>query len=99
LQYLGISIHISSPSSTGSGAVLQQKMRFLLKHNQPKARTASALVMSPFASMLTCLGQQEDKLEPSEQLGDLLRQAGDADAALKCYRASGATTKVIEGMC
>jgi hypothetical protein len=49
--------------------------------------------------MLTCLGQQEDKLEPSEQLGDLLRQAGDADAALKCYRASGATTKVIEGMC
>ena len=49
--------------------------------------------------MMTCLGQQEDKLEPSEQLGDLLRQAGDADAALKCYRASGATTKVIEGMC
>ena len=36
-------------------------------------------------------------MEPSEQLGDLLRQAGDADAALKCYRASGATTKVIEG--
>jgi len=55
--------------------------------------------MSPIALMLTCLGQQEDKLEPSEQLGDLLRQAGDADAALKCYRASGATTKVIEGMC
>lgn len=43
-------------------------------------------------------GEQEDKLEPSEQLGDLLKQAGDADAALKCYRASGATTKVIEGM-
>lgn len=42
---------------------------------------------------------QEDKLEPSEQLGDLLKQAGDADAALKCYRASGATTKVIEGGC
>lgn len=42
--------------------------------------------------------RQEDKLEPSEQLGDLLRSAGDADAALKCYRASGATTKVIEGM-
>lgn len=40
---------------------------------------------------------QEDKLEPSEQLGDLLKQAGDADAALKCYRSSGATTKVIEG--
>lgn len=40
---------------------------------------------------------QEDKLEPSEQLGDLLRSAGDADAALQCYRSSGATTKVIEG--
>ena len=49
--------------------------------------------------MCCCACPQEDKLEPSEQLGDLLRSAGDADAALKCYRASGATTKVIEGMC
>ena len=48
------------------------------------------------ADLVVC--RQEDKLEPSEQLGDLLRSAGDADAALKCYRASGATTKVIEGM-
>lgn len=48
-------------------------------------------------SELRCALLQEDKLEPSEQLGDLLKQAGDADAALKCYRSSGATTKVIEG--
>ena len=40
---------------------------------------------------------QEGKLEPSEQLGDLLKQSGDADAALSCYRSAGATTKVIEG--
>ena len=49
------------------------------------------------SNSLALLCQQEEKLEPSEQLGDLLRQAGDTDAALKCYRASGATTKVIEG--
>ena len=42
-------------------------------------------------------GLQEDKLEPSEQLGDLLRQTGDLDGALKCYRSAGATNKVIEG--
>ena len=41
---------------------------------------------------------QEDKLEPSEQLGDLLRSAGDRDAALNCYRSANVPTKVIEGM-
>ena len=44
-----------------------------------------------------CDTLQEGKLEPSEQLGDLLKQSGDADAALSCYRSAGATTKVIEG--
>jgi hypothetical protein len=43
-----------------------------------------------------CLMQ--DKLEPSEQLGDLLRQAGDADAALACYQKANVPSKVIEGL-
>ena len=58
---------------------------------------AAAIKLCCLGAEKACALLQEDKLEPSEQLGDLLRQAGDADAALKCYRASGATTKVIEG--
>jgi hypothetical protein len=40
----------------------------------------------------------QDKLEASEQLGDLLRQAGDADAALACYQKANVPSKVIEGL-
>ena len=40
----------------------------------------------------------QDKLTPSEQLGDLLRQAGDNDAALKCYQTANVPQKVIEGL-
>ena len=40
----------------------------------------------------------QDKLTPSEQLGDLLRQAGDNDAALKCYQTANVPSKVIEGL-
>ena len=35
---------------------------------------------------------------PSEQLGDLLRQAGDNDAALSCYQKANVPHKVIEGL-
>lgn len=38
---------------------------------------------------------RDGKLEPGEELGDLLAQAGDKDAALKCYQAAGASGKVI----
>lgn len=61
----------------------------------PFLSSASPVSLSCQALVMPCV--QEDKLEPSEQLGDLLRSAGDADAALRCYRSSGATTKVIEG--
>ena len=43
--------------------------------------------------------QQESKLEPSEELGDLFKGAGDAETALKCYESAGSTTKVVEGAC
>lgn len=48
------------------------------------------------ANWLACLNQ--DKLEASEQLGDLLQKAGDADAALACYRKANARSKVIQGL-
>jgi len=38
---------------------------------------------------------RDGKLEPGEELGDLLAQAGDKGAALECYRAAGASGKVI----
>jgi len=41
---------------------------------------------------------RENKLEPSEELGDLLKQAGDNDSALKCYQACNATQKVIASL-
>lgn len=44
-------------------------------------------------------GHQESKLEPSEELGDLFKGAGDAETALACYQTAGSTTKVVEGAC
>jgi clathrin heavy chain len=38
---------------------------------------------------------RDGKLEPGEELGDLLTQAGDKESALKCYQACGASGKVI----
>jgi len=43
-------------------------------------------------------GVRQDKLEPSEQLGDLLKRAGDNEAALQCYQKAGITQKVVEGL-
>ncbi len=40
----------------------------------------------------------QDKLEPSEGLGDLLKRAGDPDAALACYQKANVPGKVIEGL-
>ena len=40
----------------------------------------------------------QDKLTPSEGLGDLLRAAGDADASLACYQRANVPGKVIEGL-
>lgn len=45
-----------------------------------------------------CVASVQDKLEPSEALGDLLRQAGDQEAALRCYQQANVQQKVIEGL-
>jgi hypothetical protein len=43
-------------------------------------------------------GAAQDKLEPSEGLGDLLKRAGDPEAALACYQKANVPGKVIEGL-
>ena len=40
----------------------------------------------------------QDKLTPSEELGDLMRRAGDNDAALGIYQKANVPQKVIEGL-
>ena len=40
----------------------------------------------------------QDKLTPSEELGDLMRRAGDNDAALAIYQKANVPQKVIEGL-
>ena len=40
----------------------------------------------------------QDKLTPSEELGDLMRRAGDNDAALAIYQQANVPQKVIEGL-
>ena len=45
-----------------------------------------------------CRAPDQDKLEPSEALGDLLRRAGDNDAALAVFQRANIPGKVIEGL-
>ena len=40
----------------------------------------------------------QDKLTPSEELGDLMRRAGDNEAALGIYQKANVPQKVIEGL-
>lgn len=48
--------------------------------------------------ILTSKFCEQDKLEASEPLGDLLRRAGDNDAALAIYQKANVPGKVIEGL-
>jgi hypothetical protein len=41
----------------------------------------------------------DGKLEPSEELGDMVSAAGDKDLALKIYQLSGASGKVRADTC
>ncbi|KAK9810517.1 hypothetical protein WJX72_012055 [[Myrmecia] bisecta] len=68
------------------------------KLNAYESLELSQLVISQNKKHLLDNWFKEDKLEPSEALGDLLRQAGDNDAALKCYQKANVPSKVIEGL-
>lgn len=65
----------------------------------------TAVALPPACQTYACTAMRvdrwhgvQDKLTPSEQLGDLLRQAGDNDAALSCYQKANVPHKVIEGL-
>jgi hypothetical protein len=61
----------------------------------PRSRAALARTRSPRRRPRAAA---QDKLEPSEGLGDLLKRAGDPEAALACYQKANVPGKVIEGL-
>jgi clathrin heavy chain len=64
--------------------------------NELESAELAALVLAQGKKHLLDAWLKEGKLAPSEALGDALRGAGDADAALGVYRAAGAAGRVIE---
>ncbi|KAK9805974.1 hypothetical protein WJX73_010066 [Symbiochloris irregularis] len=68
------------------------------KLNAYESVELSMLVLQQNRKQLLDNWLKEDKLTPSEQLGDLLRQAGDNEAALSCYQQANVPHKVIEGL-
>lgn len=85
------------PSQPGQTSPLLQYFGTLLtrgKLNAYESVELSKLVLAQNKKHLLDNWLRDNKLEPSEQLGDLLKQAGDNDGALKCYQACNATQKV-----
>ena len=52
----------------------------------------------PAGRLTSCGRALQDKLTPSEELGDLMRRAGDNEAALGIYQKANVPQKVIEGL-
>ena len=91
----------SVPAQAGQPSPLLQYFGTLLtkgKLNAFESLELSKLVISQNKKHLLDNWMKENKIEPSEELGDLLKQAGDNDAALKCYQASNASAKVVACM-
>jgi hypothetical protein len=85
------------PAQPGQTSPLLQYFGTLLtrgKLNAYESVELSKLVLAQNKKHLLDNWMRDNKLEPSEQLGDLLKQAGDNEGALKCYQASNATQKV-----
>ena len=58
-------------------------------------------MISPISSATLCAqccAPVQDKLTPSEELGDLARRAGGKEAALGIYQKTSVPQKVIEGL-
>lgn len=86
------------PAQPGQTSPLLQYFGTLLtrgKLNAYESVELSKLVLAQNKKHLLDNWMRDNKLEPSEQLGDLLKQAGDNEGALKCYQASNATQKVV----
>lgn len=65
------------------------------KLNQSESTELGRLVLSQNKKELLTGWYNEGKIEPSEELGDLVAAAGDKDMAQKMYQQCGATGKVI----
>mmetsp|Transcript_40808 Transcript_40808/g.97020 ORF Transcript_40808/g.97020 Transcript_40808/m.97020 type:complete len:1701 (-) Transcript_40808:29-5131(-) len=65
------------------------------KLNSYESVELAKLVLSQNKKHLIDNWMNDNKLEPSEELGDLLKQAGDNERALKCYQSCNATQKVV----
>jgi clathrin heavy chain len=65
------------------------------KLNSAESAELARLTMRQGRKELLLGWWKDGKLEAGEELGDLLTQAGDKEAALKCYQACGASGKVI----
>ena len=68
------------------------------KLNAYESVELSKLVLSQNKKHLLDNWLKEQKLTPSEELGDLFRQAGDQETALSLYQGANSTTKVIESL-
>ena len=66
--------------------------------NELESAELATLVLAQGKKHLLDAWLKEGKLAPSEALGDALRGAGDAEAALGVYRAAGAAARVIEAL-
>lgn len=87
----------SVPAQPGQTSPLLQYFGTLLTRSRLNAYESvelSKLVLSQNKKHLLDNWMKDNKMEPSEELGDLLKKAGDNDAALKCYQACNATQKV-----
>lgn len=66
--------------------------------NAPESVELARLVLAQGKKHLLDAWLKDGKLAPSEALGDAIKGAGDADAALGVYKAAGATSKVVEAL-
>ncbi|KAF5839265.1 clathrin heavy chain 2 [Dunaliella salina] len=65
------------------------------KLNPSESGELTRLVLSQNKKELLVNWWNEGKLEPSEEMGDMLSAAGDKDMALKVYQGCGSSTKII----
>ena len=91
----------SVPAPSGQPSPLLVYFGTLLQRgglNAPESVELARLVLAQGKKHLLDAWLKDGKLTPSEALGDALKGAGDADAALGVYKAAGATSKVIEAL-
>ena len=86
------------PAQAGQPSPLLQYFGVLLqkgKLNQLESVELAKLVLAQNKKQLLLNWMGEEKLEPSEELGDLLKSVGDLELALQVYMKGQCTSKVV----